>query len=217
MNATDPLHIREVVERDAALKEFITAVRTAARESDAAVDAAKPALARLAAAIAGHDHGQALRARSILISLYTGGSALADVSDLMTLDWTLRRDLCAVLLAFGHGEFGYEYLKSAFEQAGDRDARWFLETAPDPRERLREALAFAKPGPVTAPRTLSEKGVALLLLSMFCGVPTDLQLTLKGLDATRAALVVGLVTDFVNSRFDFTDAELVRAHFWLDP
>jgi hypothetical protein len=106
---------------EAALKEFFFAVRIAAIESDAAVTAEKPALARLAAAVSG----------------------------LLALDWSLRKDLCAVLLAFGHGEFGYDYMKSAFEQAGDRDARWFLGAAHDPREQLREALAFAKPGPVT--------------------------------------------------------------------
>ncbi len=210
---TDPIHDTAEAEREAALKEFFAAVRTAAKETDAAVDAAKPALARLAAAVAGHDNGQALRIRAILISLYTGGSALADVSDLMALDWPLRKDLCAVMLAFGHGEFGYDYMKSAFEQAGDCDARWFLGAAHDPRERLGEALAFAKSGPVTEPRTLSEKGVALVLLSLFAGVPADLQFVLRGLDAVRADLVSGLVSDYVAGRFDFTDGETVREHF----
>ena len=210
---THSVHDTAETERESALKDFFAAVRDAATEADAAVDAAKPALARLAVAVAGHDNGQALRVRAILISLYTGGSALADVSDLMALDWPLRKDLCAVLLAFGHGEFGYDYMKVAFEQAGDRDARWFLGAAHDPRERLHEALIFAKPGPVTAPRTLSEKGVALLLLSLFAGVPADLQFALRGLDAVRADLVSGLVSDYVAGRFDFTDEQEVRAHF----
>ena len=210
---TDSAHDITEAEREAALKEFVAAVRTAAIEIDASVDAAKPALAQLAAAVAGHNNGQALRVRALLISLYTGGSALADVSDLMALDWPLRKDLCAVMLAFGHGEFGYDYMKSAFEQAGDRDARWFLGAAHDPRERLREALNFAKPGSVTAPRTLSQKGVALLLLSLFAGVPADLQFVLRGLDAVRADLVSGLVSDYVAGRFDFTDEKTVREHF----
>lgn len=91
MNATPSDSLDETTTRAAALSEFIAAVRTAARESDAAVDTAKPALARIAAAVAGHDNGQALRVRSILLSLYSGGSALANVSDLMALDWPLRR------------------------------------------------------------------------------------------------------------------------------
>ena len=114
MNA-HPISPAEEHERKAALDEFLAAVRTTAREADAAVTTAKPALERLASAIAGHDHGQAIRARAILTSLYTGGTALADVSDLLSLDWSLRRDLCAVLLAFNHGEFSYDYLLDAFE------------------------------------------------------------------------------------------------------
>ncbi|HYD83730.1 MAG TPA: hypothetical protein VEA63_06745 [Opitutus sp.] len=85
-------------EREAAFANFFATVRATARESDAAVLAAKPALERIAQAVVGRDNGQALRVRSILLSLYTGGAMLADVSDLMTLDWSLRRDLCAVLL-----------------------------------------------------------------------------------------------------------------------
>ena len=66
---------------------------------------------------------------------------------------------------------------------------------------------------MTAPRTLSEKGVALLLLSLFAGVPADLQFALRGLDAVRADLVSGLLSDYVAGRFDFTDEQEVRAHF----
>jgi hypothetical protein len=46
---TDSVHDTAEAEREATLKEFFAAVRTAAIETDAAVDAAKPALARLAA------------------------------------------------------------------------------------------------------------------------------------------------------------------------
>lgn len=217
MNAK-PIHQTTDDERQTALTEFLATVRTAARESDAAVVAAKPALTRLTEAIVGRDNGQALRVRSILISVYTGGSALADISNLMALDWSLRRDLCAVLLAFGHGEFGYDYMKTAFEHAGDRDAHWFLGAAPDPIERLREALAFAKAGPLaTMPRTLSEKGVAEFLLSLFGGVPVDLGNALQGFDEIRAALVVELASDFVAGRFDYEASELVQRHFAAAP
>lgn len=215
MNATTTGPTEETVERTDTLNEFIAAVRTAARESDAAVEAAKPALARLAAAVVGRRNGQALRVRSILVSLYSGGSALADVSDVMSLDWALRRDLCAVLLAFGHGEFDAEYVKSAFELAGDHDARWFLGNAHDPRERVEEALSFAKAGPLSAPRTLNEKGVAMILLSVFAGIPCDLRFALRGLDQMRSNLVVSILTDYLAQRFDFTDEERVRDHFEL--
>lgn len=216
MNA-HPIPPSEETERKAALDEFFAAVRTAAREADAAVTTAKPALERLASAITGHDHGQAIRARAILISLYTGGTVLADVSDLLTLDWSLRRDLCAVLLAFNHGEFGYDYLRAAFERAGDRNAQWFLAAANDPRERLREALDFAKPGALnTTPRSSSEKGVAGFVASLFTGRPVDLFLSVQGLDEIRRALVAGLFSDYVAQRFNDDDCETVAEHFALD-
>ncbi|AHF94143.1 hypothetical protein OPIT5_06390 [Opitutaceae bacterium TAV5] len=204
-------------DRKAALNEFFAAVRTAAREADDAVTAAKPALERLASAIAGHDHGQAVRARSILISLYTGGTMLADVSDLLALDWTLRRDLCAVLLAFNHGEFSYDYLRAAFERAGDKNARWFLGAANNPRERLREALDFAKPGPLdTTPRSSSEKGVAGFVASLFAGRPVDLDSAVQRLDEIRRSLVAGLFAYYLAQRFDSDDRETVAEHFALD-
>lgn len=201
-------------EADAALTEFFSAVRTAARETACAVEEGKPALARITGAIAGHDNGQALRVRSILVSLYTGGAVLADVSELMALDWSLRKDVCAVLLAFGHGEFGYEFMKSAFECAGGRNAQWFLSAVPDPAERLHEALAFAKPGPLTSTaRTLTEGGMAELLLSLFRGARVDMGDALKSFDRVRAALVTGIISDYIAGRFDSSATELVMRHF----
>ncbi len=213
LTAQEPIHIVEAAEQDAALAEFFAAVRTAAKEADAAVDDAKPALARLAAAIVNRDNGQALRVRSMLASLYTGGSTLADVSDIMTLDWALRKDLCSLLLAFGHGEFGYEYLKSAFEQAGDINLGWLLAESRDPRARLHEALQFAKREDLNLPRSSGERRVAQILVSLFAGENVDLQQALQGLDQERAKLVLGIVADYLAGRFDFTDDEGVRAHF----
>jgi hypothetical protein len=133
----------------------------------------------------------------------------------MALDWSLRKDLCAVLCAFGHGEFGYDYMKSAFEQAGDYEAQWFLAAVPDPRERLHEALQFAKAGNSREPRSSGERRVRQLLVSLFSGAPVDLQEALQGLDAERARLVLGIVSDYLAGRFDFTDDENVRSHFAL--
>ena len=211
--AQDPIHIAEAAEQDSALAEFFAAVRTAAKEPDAAVDNAKPALARLAAASVNRDNGQSLRVRSILASIYTGGATLADASEIMTLDWSLRKDLCSVLLAFGHGEFGYGYLKSAFEQAGDINLGWLLSETCEPRARLQEALRFAKPGDMNVPRSSGERRVAQILVSLFAGEKIDLQQALQGLDQERAKLVLGIVDDYVAGRFDFTDDEEVRAHF----
>ena len=82
MNSTEPIHVSEAFERDGALAEFLAAVRTAAQESEAAVVAAKPALARIASAITRRDNGQALRLRALLVSLYSGGQVCAELSGL---------------------------------------------------------------------------------------------------------------------------------------
>ncbi len=211
--AQEPIHIAEAAGQDAALAEFFAAVRTAAKEAEAAVNDGKPALARLAAAVVNRDNGQALRVRSLLASLYTGGATLVDVSEIMALDWSLRKDLCSTLLAFGHGELGHEYLKSALEQAGDINLRWLLSESRDPRTRLQEALRFAKRGDLNLPRSSGERRVAQLLASLFVGAKIDLQQALQGLDEERAKLVLGIVADYLAGRFDFTDDEVVRTHF----
>lgn len=211
--ASEPIHIAAVAEKDPVLAEFFAAVRQSAREIESAAALAKPALARIAAAISRHDNGQALRLRSLLVSLYSGGSAFADLSDVMTLDWTLRQDLGTVILAFGNGDFSHAYLKAAFEQAGDVDATWFLAEAPNPRAHLHEALNFARAGSVLEPRSRGERAVCQVLLSLFSDATVNLHTTLQGLDAERAKLMLSLLPDFIAWRFDFTDADLVQAHF----
>lgn len=213
--AQDPIHIAVAAEQDAALADFFAAVRNAAKEADAAVENAKPALARLASAVVNRDTGQALRIRSILASLYTGGSTVADVSDVMNLDWTLRRDLCSILLALGHGEFGYEYLKSALEQAGDIDLCWLLAESTEPRGLLEEALKFARPGDMNEPRSSIERCVAVIITGLFGGKSIHLQEALRGLDGERAKLVARIITGYLAGRFDFTDDQLVQTHFRL--
>jgi len=194
---------------ETALTDFFHSVRLAIAESGAAVAAAKSALGRITKAIARRDNSQALRVRSLLISLYAGGDALADVSDLMGLDWTMRKDVCAVLLAFGHGGFDHEYIKTAFEQAGDIDAEWFHAAAPQPRNRLHEALDFARAGHSRESHT-SGAAMGRLLVSIFAGMPVDLHETLKTFDAERSKLVLDIISGYLSGYFDFADADEVR-------
>ena len=66
----------------------------------------------------------------------------------------------------------------------------------DPRERLREALDFAKPGALgTTPRSSGEKGVAAFVAGLFTGRPVDLSRAVRGLDEIRRSLVAGLFAD----------------------
>ncbi|HYD83731.1 MAG TPA: hypothetical protein VEA63_06750 [Opitutus sp.] len=107
-------------------------------------------------------------------------------------------------------------MRTAFQDASD--ARWFLGAAPDPIERLREALDFVKPGPLTTTTTstLSERGVAEFLASLFGGVPVELGSALQSLDQIRAALVMDVSSDFISRRFGDEAVALVREHFSLD-
>jgi hypothetical protein len=107
-------------------KKFLASMKLVSEERTLAVRAARPALARLVAACA-HHSGQSVKLRALLFSLWNGKPA--DLSDVMTLDWSLRQDLCAVILAFGFGsgpqEFFYQAIETEFRQAGLFD--WFIE------------------------------------------------------------------------------------------
>ncbi|HEY0945049.1 MAG TPA: hypothetical protein VGD81_07260 [Opitutaceae bacterium] len=184
-------------------------------ERDQLVMGAKAALVRLATAIAGSHDRDAACVRSCLQSLYANAAMFADLSALRRLAWPLRRDLCTVLLAFGEGDFDDRCMRSAFEDTGD-DTCWLAFDAPTPDDRLAEALTYAKPGPLTSPRTSTEQRVAHFLISLFTGAPINLQASLQGLDATRATLLGHLATSYANGRFNPTDFGLVRTYFWLE-
>ena len=98
-------------------------------EDRAAAQAARPALARLCEAMALRT-GQSGTLRTLLYSLWNGQPA--SLLDVVTLDWTLRKDLCAVLLAFGFeprtdaaAHFFFDALKNEITQHGLWT--WFAE------------------------------------------------------------------------------------------
>lgn len=116
-------------ERERVLREAFAGLAQANTNRRVAAEAARPALQRLLESMRRKtDQGYTLR--ELLYSLYNGQAA--SVLELVTLDWSLRADLCAVLLGFGyenprHPEesFYYEAMKAAIEQAGLWD--WFIE------------------------------------------------------------------------------------------
>lgn len=215
--APEPTHFTSVAAQDELLSEFFALVHASARGSRAAITAAKPALARIAAAIAGRDNGQALRLRSLLFSLYSGRPALADLSDVMTLDWSLRRDLCTVLLAFGFEDFAYENLRATFRAAAPRGDQWFLAAEPTARERLDELLAFARPGPLALPRSRGEAAAARLLVALFDETPTEIHAVLMALDRPHGQLALAVLADYAAERFNDDDRVAVSRHFQLEP
>ena len=111
-------------EDDAHLREFFGGLQKMAAERMLAVEAARPALARLVTACLAKS-GQGYKLRAMLFSLWNGKSA--DLSDTLSLDWALKQDFCAVLLAFGDDASFYDAISDAFLERGLLE--WFVEEA----------------------------------------------------------------------------------------
>jgi uncharacterized protein YukE len=105
---------------DPAVQEFFSRLKAQQRERAALVQPAVEALDRLVACCAGAS-GQSYKLRALLFSLWNGKPA--ELLETVSLDWTLKKDFCAVVLAFGHDEFFYRQLERAFEARGLLD--WF--------------------------------------------------------------------------------------------
>lgn len=129
------IHFPTKEEKQALLDGFFAEQRKINQEGRAAVEAAIPAMARLAEVLQGRS-GQPYKLRALLFSLYNGKPAR--LVEIVGLDREIRADLCAVLLAFGFEEtrfvdgvpqpgvtFFYDELRAAIVNAGQW--KWFLE------------------------------------------------------------------------------------------
>ncbi len=96
-------------ERGAALAEFFGEQRRMKEERREAVAVAQPALTRLCEVMR-HCTGQSEKIGRLLYSLWNGRPA--SLLNLVDLDWSLRKDICAVMLAFGDESFFYDALKA---------------------------------------------------------------------------------------------------------
>jgi hypothetical protein len=107
-------------------RDLLNELKTAMDRQRAAVDLARPALARLVQVMT-HRTGQGYKLRSLLYSMWNG--LPTTVNDVCGLDYELRQDLGAVILAWGFGrgdwEFFYDSMKAAVSAAGLWE--WFLE------------------------------------------------------------------------------------------
>jgi hypothetical protein len=134
--------------REAILGKFFSEQRERRTERLAAVEAAEPALERLCRNVLTQRSGQCYRVRDLLYSLYNGQAT--SLLEIVSLDWELRKDLCAVFLAFGFEDsefapteggasvtqgdrdFYYAAMKKAITAAGQWD--WFCEAHKDEEE-----------------------------------------------------------------------------------
>ena len=85
-------------ENKAVLEEFFAEARKRRNEGREAVAAAIPALDRLCEVMKGRS-GQPYKVRALLYSLWNGQPA--PLVEMCALDWEIKRDFCAVILAFG--------------------------------------------------------------------------------------------------------------------
>lgn len=112
--------------RDEVLAEFFAEQRRLQRDRHAAVAVATTALERLCQLMQGRS-GQCYKVRALLYSLWNGKPT--SVIEVLGLDWQIRKDVCAVILAFGWevpgGSFFYKEIKNAITQAGQWE--WFIE------------------------------------------------------------------------------------------
>jgi hypothetical protein len=126
------IHFPSPQEEAAVLDEFFAGMRAIRSERREAVTAAKPALDRIIAVMPQRT-GQSYHLRALLYSLWNGRPT--SLSDVLNLDWSLRQDFCAILLAFGFEdttadgkpgeEFFYDAITNALRAAGQFE--WFRE------------------------------------------------------------------------------------------
>ena len=94
------IHIPTEEENKAALKEFFAGQKKIQAEKSKAAVAGLAALDRLVAALkANHHTGQPHKIRELLYSLWNGKPA--ELTEMLGLDWELRKDICAVIAGFG--------------------------------------------------------------------------------------------------------------------
>jgi hypothetical protein len=114
-------------EKQAALASFFSGIDRITKERRAATELAQPALERLCEVMRSMT-GQSYKIRALLYSLWNGQPT--GLIEILALDWDLRKDLIAVLLAFGFEgrdgvKFFYDAVKHEITAAGIW--AWFIE------------------------------------------------------------------------------------------
>jgi hypothetical protein len=147
MNTTTTETATRTPEEQAALDEFFRAIGTASREAKAIVAEARPALERLVEASYGKDNGQACIITRWLASIYNGDEAQpVQLDEIRRLDWSLQRDLVAVMRGIGNEGFPDTEIRAAYERrAGRNGADWlhYWTTGQAHRDALRRLVDFA--------------------------------------------------------------------------
>lgn len=113
-----PLVLDEPSEEDKTqlLDAFFADQRVIRGERAEAEEKGLDALCRLIEVMARRT-GQSYKVRMLLRSLWNGSNR-ADLSEVLCLDWAIRKDVCAVILGFGSSRFFYDELRQCLSEAG---------------------------------------------------------------------------------------------------
>lgn len=110
----------------AAWREFFERQKRVDAERVKAAVVAVPALKRLCKVMCDRS-GQPHKIRALIYSLWNGKPV--ELNEVLSLDWELRQDVCAVILAFGFESKGVKFFYRTIEEevraVGQWD--WFLE------------------------------------------------------------------------------------------
>lgn len=131
-----------------AFRELFAGIHAADKEKSPYVSEAPEAARRLARAVYGHDNSQAQTVAAALASIYNGSEARpVRLDELRWLDWTLLRDLLAVMVGTGSGGFEDHHIRDAFREVGGEPAvewfHWYTTGGPH-RAALGRLVAFIK-------------------------------------------------------------------------
>lgn len=120
------IHFPTKEENDAYLAEFFKRENRVNQERTKAAVMAMPALKRLAKVLCERS-GQPYKLRALLYSLWNGKPV--QLIEVLGLDWEIRQDLCAVILAFGFESKTIDFFYKAIETEiqAVHQWPWFLE------------------------------------------------------------------------------------------
>lgn len=124
-----------------AAREFWREINRMEAEARGAAAEARTAMERLAKVCQSRDTSGAIVVRDILYSAFSGGATRCDLGRLGTLDWSVRKDVLAVLLAVNMPGFPDEEIRWAIWREG-REALdgWFCERFEQEKKLCRRAL-----------------------------------------------------------------------------
>lgn len=111
-------------------------------EARGAASQARTAMERLAKMCSSHSNtGGTIAVRDILYSAFSGGATRADLGGLGALDWDVRKDVLAVLLAVNQPGFSdSEILQAMIRIGGQSTGDWFCERYDHEKTICRRAL-----------------------------------------------------------------------------